>query len=46
MLGVGSAMLHAQLRQDQLDAITTPMEQLQEEALEEWEYKKRKLPPV
>ena len=39
VLGVGSAMLRAQLRQDQLDAMTTPMEQLQEEALEEWEYK-------
>ena len=39
VLGAGSAMLAVTVRQDQLDAITTPMQQLQEEAEENADYK-------
>ena len=39
MLGAGSAILAATVRQDQLDAITTPMQELQEEAEENADYK-------
>ena len=38
ILGVGSAMLRSQLREDQIEALTAPVALLQEQAEEEWEY--------